>query len=252
MDFGIAGKRALVVGGSMGIGFAVCRALAAEGVNLVIFARNKERSQDAANRLKQTCLVDVDVVVGDSSVHDDVRQLRQATEQLGGVDILILNVTRPPSPMRDFLAENEPQRWEDGYRTQLHGGILVLQEITPQIVKKGWGRIVGITSASVKHPMPRHAISTIYRAGLAAALKHLANEIARSGVTVNVVAPASIRSDSFADVHDLEERIKRVPLGRLGTVDEFAGAVVFFASQQAGFITGQNLQVDGGMTSALL
>ena len=251
MDLGISGKLALVTGGSMGLGFGVCEALAAESVNLVLFARGKEQLEKAQADLRKRFCVEVETVAGDMTIQGDVRRLGKVLSSKNGPDILILNTTRPPSPMRELLDETDPERWERAYRTQLFGAVLVLQEITPLILKKGWGRIVAITSASVKQPLPLHALSTIFRAGLTAALKHLANETAGKGITVNSVCPASIQSESFAANYDLDERVQRVPLKRLGTVSEFAGTVAFFASQQAGYIHGTSIQVDGGMTGSL-
>lgn len=251
MDLGIAGKLALITGGSMGLGFGVAEVLAQEGVDLVLFARNKERLEQAQAELRGRYAVSVDIIAGDMTSQDDVSRLGRALRDRNGPDILILNTARPPSPMRDFLDETDAERWERGYRTQLHGAIMVLQEIAPLIIGKGWGRIVSIGSASVKQPHPLHAMSTIFRAGLMAALKHLANETAGKGITVNSVCPASIRSESFAANYDLEARVQRVPMKRLGTMAELAGTVAFFASQQAGYITGESIQVDGGMTGAL-
>ena len=170
----------------------------------------------------------------------------------GGVDILIVNTPRPPSPMRDFLDETEDDRWDDAYRKQLDGALSVLRSVTPLLLGKGWGRIVGITSASVKQPMPRHAISTIFRAGIQAALKHLVDEVAPHGVTVNAVAPATVLTPTFAQFHNLEARVAAVPLGRAGKADELGATVAFLASQQAGFITGQVIQLDGGITRSLV
>jgi len=129
---------------------------------------------------------------------------------------------------------------------------MVLQEITPQIIQKGWGRVIAITTASVKQPMPLHALSTIFRAGVMGAMKQMANEIAGTGVTVNSVSPAAIQSAAFAGTFDLEERAKGAPMKRLGTTQELAGTIAFLASQQAGYIHGANIQVDGGWTATLL
>jgi 3-oxoacyl-[acyl-carrier protein] reductase len=134
----------------------------------------------------------------------------------------------------------------------LHGALLVLRKLTPLVTLSGWGRVVAITSASVKQPMPRHAISTIYRAGVHAALKHLAMEVAAKGVTVNAVAPATVLTPTFSSFHNLESRIQAVPLKRAGTPAELAATVAFLASDLAGFITGQTIQLDGGQTLALL
>lgn len=252
MDLGIAGKLALVTGGSSGLGLAVCKALAAEGVNLMVFARNPERLAEVAGDLRRRYQIDVGTFAGDMTKRESVEALGQQLDERGGADILILNTGRPPHPMRELLNETEDARWEDAYQTQLRGAILVLQEIAPQLVRKGWGRVVAITSASVKQPMGLHALSTVFRAGLMAALKHLANETAGKGLTVNSVCPASIVTEKFAKTFNLEDRAKRLAIGRLGTAEELAATVVFFASQHAGFISGQSLQVDGGETASLL
>ena len=127
----------------------------------------------------------------------------------------------------------------------------MLRKLTPLVTSSGWGRIVAITSASVKQPMPRHAISTIFRAGVQAALKHVAMEVAARGVTVNAVAPATILTPTFSTYHDLEKRIEAVPMKRGGKPEELAATVAFLASVHAGFMTGEVLQLDGGATLAL-
>ena len=154
--------------------------------------------------------------------------------------------------MRDFLEENEQERWDQAYQQQLHGALLVLRKVTPVIVKTGWGRIVAITSASIKQPLPRHAVSTIFRAGVQAALKHLSMEVAAQGVTVNSVAPATVMTPTFGTFHNVEQRIQAVPLKRAGKPEELAATVAFLASEHAGFITGENIQIDGGQTRALV
>jgi 3-oxoacyl-[acyl-carrier protein] reductase len=253
MDLGIVGKRAVVIGGSSGLGLAACEALAAEGVNLVLFARGREQLKTARDALTKAHGVHVETVSGDLTRRADVVALADRLRESGGVDILILNTPRPPSPMRDFLDEDDDERWNDAYQNQLHGALNVLREITPLIVDgEAWGRIIGITSASVKQPMPRHAISSIFRSGVQAALKHLSLEIAEHGVTVNSVAPATIVTPTFAQFHNLEDRIAATPLKRFGTLEEFGGTVAFLASQQSGFITGQVIQLDGGRTSSLV
>jgi 3-oxoacyl-[acyl-carrier protein] reductase len=251
MDLGISGKLALVTGGSKGLGFGVAEALAAEGVNLVLLARNAQELEVAQTDLAKRYGTKVHVVVGDMTIAADIRRLGAALRELGGADILVLNTARPPHPLREFLDETDPQRWEVAYRTQLLGACMVLQEVTPQMIGKGWGRVIAITTASVKQPMPLHALSTVFRAGVMGALKQMANEIAATGVTVNSVSPAAIRSDAFAGTFDLDERARGMPMKRLGTVQELAGTITFLASQQAGYIHGSNIQVDGGWTVAL-
>ena len=252
MDFGISGKRALVIGGSSGLGLAVCEALAAEGVNLTIFARNASRLASASAQLTQRFGVKVETVAGDITEPLEVQRLAEQLKESGGLDILILNTARPPSPMRQFLDETDDLRWSQAYQQQLNGALVVLRFITPLLLEKSSSRLVAITSATVKQPMPSHAISTVFRAGVQAALKHLANETASRGLTVNAVAPASILTAGLATHHNLAERSQAIPVKRLGTPEELAATVVFLTSRQAGFITGQTVQVDGGMTAGLV
>jgi len=252
MDFSISGKRALVIGGSSGLGLAVCEALAAEGVNLAIFARNASRLASASAHLTQRFGVNVETVAGDITEPLEVQRLAEQLKKSGGLDILILNTARPPSPMRQFLDETDDLRWSQAYQQQLNGALVVLRFITPLLLEKSSSRLVAITSATVKQPMPSHAISTVFRAGVQAALKHLANETASRGLTVNAVAPASILTAGLATHHNLAERAQAIPVKRLGTPEELAATVVFLTSRQAGFITGQTVQVDGGMTAGLV
>jgi 3-oxoacyl-[acyl-carrier protein] reductase len=252
MELGIAGKRALVIGGSQGLGLAVCERLAAEGVDLLVFARNSERLAACRQQLRSAHQVAVDICAGDISNAADIDRLAAQCEALGRVQILVLNTPRPPSPMRDFLDEQDQARWDQGYQQQLHGALLVLRKITPIIAKSGWGRVVAITSASIKQPLPRHAISGIFRAGVQVALKHLSMEVAEQGVTVNSVAPATVMTPTFGTFHNVEQRIASVPLKRAGKPEELAATVAFLASEHAGFITGENIQLDGGQTRSLV
>lgn len=250
MDLGIRGKRALVLGGTSGLGAMAARALAAEGAHITLFARDQAKLAAAKAEIDAAGGT-ADICCGDVTLRDDLHRLRAQLDTGGGLDILVLNSPRPPSPMRDFLAETEDARWQEAHRNQLDAMLLVLREIAPMMLGKGWGRIVAITSASVKNPMPRHALSTIYRAGLQAALKHLANELAVDGITVNSVAPATIMTPTFGQYHDVSARVAAVPLKRAGRPEELGATVAFLASDLAGFLTGQVLQLDGGQSSSL-
>lgn len=253
MDLGIAGKLAIVTASSGGLGDAVARALAAEGVHLALFARSEERLRANAVEIERRYHVRVAPVVGDMRSREDIENLVSVVKRdFGGPDILVLNTGRPPSPPRDeVLDETEDDRWEEAYRTQLWAAILAARIVTPLLVQRGWGRVIAITSASVKQPMPRHGLSTIFRAGVTGLMKHIANEVASKGVTVNTVCPASIVTDSLKRNYDLAERIKRVPVGRLGRPEELAAVIAFLASEHAAFITGATIQVDGGMIASL-
>ncbi len=253
MDLGIAGKTAVVTAASSGLGRAIAETLAGEGADLVLFARREPLLREIADDLSKRFRVIVLPVVGDMRRPADVRRLTAvAAAHKTGPDILILNTGRPPVPMREALDEIDDERWEDAYRTQLWGGILVLREIAPLLVAKGGGRIVAVTSSSVKQPMPKHALSTVFRAGLTAYLKHLANEIADKGVTVNSVCPGAVATESLKGSYDISERAKKLPMKRVGTPEELAATVAFLSSQQAGFITGAAVQVDGGAVASLI
>lgn len=252
MELNIAGKRAVVIGGSAGLGYAVCERLAAEGVHLLLFARDPERLAQAQEQLRRAHPVQVDIVAGDITAEEDIDRLAQAAGEGMGTQILVLNTPRPPSPMRDFLDEDDNARWDQAHQQQLHGALLVLRKVVPVLLRGSWGRVVAITSASVKQPMPRHALSTIYRAGVHAALKHLAIELASKGVTVNAVAPATVITPTFSTYHNVEARIQAVPMKRVGKPEELAATVAFLASDLAGFITGETIQLDGGQTLSLV
>lgn len=248
MDLGIAGKRALVIGGTSGLGLASAEALAAEGVAMALFARDTDKIEAATAKITADHRVPAMGFAGDLTRQDDVKALATWARETGGIDILVLNTPRPPSPMRDFLAEDEDERWELAYRNQLESALFALRHLTPLLLDKGWGRLIAITSAGIKHVMPRHAVSTIFRAGVHMALKQLVDEVAPHGVTVNMIGPATVITPTFSQFHNLERRISEIPLKRAGKSEELGGTVAFLASQQAGFLTGQALQLDGGMT----
>ncbi|MPM35369.1 NADPH-dependent reductase BacG [bioreactor metagenome] len=217
----------------------------------MIFSRTEQVLREKTRTLSDAHGVQADYFCGDIASESDLGGLVQKCKDLGGVDIIILNTPRPPSPMRDFLDESDNARWEQAYEQQLKGALLALRKTAPMLVGRGWGRIVAITSASIKQPMPRHAISTIFRAGVQAALKHLSMELAEHHITVNAVAPATVETPTFAKFHNYEQRVNAVPLKRAGKPEELAATVAFLASNHAGFITGESIQLDGGQTRAL-
>lgn len=252
MDLGIRGKVAVVTASSSGLGKAVAEALAAEGAKLVLFARSADLLRTVAAEIEKERNVPVLAVPGDMRSAADVERLvAEMQKTFGAPDILVLNTGRPPRALREVLQETDDERWEDAYQTQLKAAVQVASRIVPLIVERGWGRVIAITSASVKQPMLHHGLSTVFRAGLTAYMKHLANEVAAKGVTVNTVGPGSIDTPTPRTSAHIADRLKRVPMGRLGRPEEFAAMIAFLASEQAGFITGANLHVDGGMVASL-
>lgn len=252
MDLGIKGKTAMVTACSSGLGQSIARRLAMEGCKLALLSRSSEKLDSLARELRLQHGVEAIAIPGDMTREHDIENYARLTqEKLGGPDILILNTGRPPLQMKTVLGETDAQRWEQAYQTQLFAATIVTRVIVPKMIGRGWGRIVGVTSASVARPMTHHALSTVYRAGVTALLKHLASEIAQHQITVNTVQPSSIGTDALVSSYDMSERIKRIPLRRLGTPEEFAATVAYLASEHAGFITGTSLLIDGGMAGSL-
>ena len=258
MDFGIQGKVALVTASSAGMGRSIAHALAKEGSNVVLFARSAEKLQGVADELMHEYGVRALPVAGSMLDAADVSTLAQVVQdQFGGLDILVLNTARAPNPLRATVDENDLARWQEAYDNQLRAVIQMTNTTLPLMLNRGWGRIIAITSASVKSPMPHHALSTVFRAGVSAYIKHLANEIGARGITANCVAPALIdTSHRIGAAAYTEEqaaaRKKLTPLGRMGTQEEVSSVVAFLASRQAGFVTGSTIPVEGGMVGGMI
>src|SRR3954447_22713394 len=250
MDLGIEGRRALVTGASKGIGFGIARALAAERASVAVTSRSLERIEAAAGEIGATPFEhDTADVEGASALIDGVE------EGLGGpLDILVTNSGGPP-PGPDALAFTHEQ-WEDAYRMLVLGPMALVERAVPGMRERGFGRIVGVSSSAVREPIPILMLSNAHRSGLLAAFKTISRQVASDGVTVNSVLPGRIATARLADtsgsLEGAEEAAKtQVPAGRLGTIDEMGAAAAFLCSGQAGYITGQALLVDGGLTQAV-
>lgn len=256
MDLGLRGKIALVTASSGGMGKNIANSLAEEGAEVVLFARSADRLRAIARELEAKHGGKAHAVAGSMLELADVQRLVSVLKGLGGPDIVVLVTGRPPNPLRDTLHETEEGRWLEAYQGQLWSVIQVTNGVVPLMLGKGWGRIVAVTSASAKQPMADHALSTVFRAGVTAYMKGLANELGAQGITVNCVAPALIDTSHRTGkgaytAAQAERRLKLTPLGRMGTQDELCGVITFLASKQAGFITGSTIAVEGGMVGAL-
>jgi 3-oxoacyl-[acyl-carrier protein] reductase len=248
MDLGIAGRRAAVAGASSGLGLATARALAAEGVRVAIGARSIERLADAAASIDG----DVIAVPGDVSTPDGARAwARAAADALGGVDIVVPNAGGPPP---GTFASTDFGAYEGALRLNLLSVVGLCTELVPAMQVAGWGRVVAITSVSVRQPIPALILSNTARAGATGFLKTLALEVAPDGVTVNSVLPGSHDTDRLRSLHggDTSDLGREVPVGHLGQPDDFGAVVAFLCSEQAKFITGSAIPVDGGAVRALL
>ena len=163
MDYGLKGKNAVITGASSGLGHAIAETFAAEGANLLTFARRAELLEKHAEGLRSRYGVTVESVAGDMRDRESIARLAEAADAMpGGPDVLILNTGRPPGKMQEVLDERDDERWETAYRVQLWGGVQIVQAIAPRLVAKGWGRIVAVTSASVKQPMLKHGLQEMH------------------------------------------------------------------------------------------
>jgi 3-oxoacyl-[acyl-carrier protein] reductase len=253
MDLGIRGKLALVTGASQGIGRAVAHGLAAEGAKVVLSARGEGALAGAVEEIRlaggEAFGLSADVSKAEE-VEDLMKRLRHYH---GDPAILVINAGGPPSGL---AAELDDEAWARGFELTLMSAVRLARGVLPAMREKGWGRIINITSLSVREPVARLALSNTLRAGVTGFAKTLANEVALDGVTVNNVAPGYTATERLDELFkDEEARIKlvqRIPVGRLARPEEIASAAVFLASEKAGYMTGQTLLVDGGFARSLL
>ncbi|WP_170556959.1 SDR family oxidoreductase [Ruegeria atlantica] len=256
MDLGINGKRALVCASSKGLGLGCAEALAAAGVDLVMNARGSEALEASADRIRTEHGVQVQTVACDVTSADGQAQVIEAAQ---GVDILVTNAGGPP-----------PGLWSDWDRddfikaldSNMLTPIAFMKALLPGMMEQGWGRVVNITSQSVRAPIPALGLSNAARTGLTGYVAGTARQVAPKGVTINNLLPgihATDRADSLDGGVAAQkgisldearaERAATIPARRYGTRGEFGAACAFLCSQHAGFIVGQNILLDGGATN---
>ena len=253
MDLGIKGKRALVCASSKGLGYGCAQALAEAGVDLVMNARGADALEAAAQGLRDRCGVAVQTVAVDVTTAQGQQAVLEAA---GDADILVNTAGGPPPGMwQDWDREDFIKALDANMLTP----IALMKALLPGMMERGWGRVVNITSQSVKAPIPTLGLSNSARAGLTGYVAGTARQVAPKGVTINNLLPG-IHATDRANALDgpvaekegisIEEaRARReatIPARRYGTIEEFGAACAFLCSQHAGFIVGQNLLLDGG------
>lgn len=254
MDLNIRGRVALVTGASAGIGEAVTLALAAEGVTLALAARRRDKLEAVARRARETGAADARAYDADLSDGNAVASLlSRVKSDLGDVDILVLNGGGPKPGTFTQLSLDD---WDAGYRLVLRGMLQLVDGVVPAMRTKKWGRIVALTSSSVKQPIPTLALSNSFRVALVAALKSLSIDVARDGITVNAIATGRVLTDRLRHLYADEAAIERdaerdVPAGRVATAAEFAPMVAFLCGDPASYVTGQTIAIDGGLIKSL-
>jgi 3-oxoacyl-[acyl-carrier protein] reductase len=251
MDLGISGKRAAVAAASAGLGLASAQALAAAGVRVVICGRTQERVDTALATLPPVDGGDHVALAADvGSIEGATAFAERAADELGGIDILVPNAGGPPP---GNFASTPLEAYLPAIELNLLSTVAMCQAAVPAMTEQGWGRVVAITSHSVRQPVAGLILSNTARAGVTGFLKTLALEVAADGITVNSVQPGSHATDRLRSIHggDLTAAAAGVPAGVLGRPEDFGAVVAFLCSDQARFITGAAVPVDGGAYRAL-
>lgn len=246
VDLGIRAKRAVVAAGTAGLGYGTAAALVAEGVDVVVCGRDQKRL-DAATKSLGCRGVIADV----STVEGSIEFIRQARQMLGGIDILIANGGGPPP---GNFASTPLESYAPAVERSMLSVVAMCKEVVPEMSERGWGRIVAITSTSVRQPTANLILSNAARSGVTSFLKTLSREVAAHGITVNTVQPGTHATDRIKQLYGSIPDGKEIgiPTGTIGDPADFGKVVAFFCGEPAKFVTGTNLQVDGGVYEGLI
>ena len=259
MEIGVKGKVAMVAGASKGLGFAVAKALAAEGAIVSIASRDEAAIQAAAAKLGgQTFAMAVDV----KSAADIQKWATATIEKFGGVDLLLCNGGGPPAgPSLSF----DDQAWQDAANLLLFSTLRMIRAVVPSMTARGGGAILVSTSSSVKEPIPNLGLSTVLRASVSALAKTLALELAPANIRVNQIIPGRLDTDRVRQLDEINAKkqgitpaeakaksVAVIPMSRYGEADEFGKVGAFLLSDAASYMTGATVQVDGGQIKSVL
>jgi 3-oxoacyl-[acyl-carrier protein] reductase len=246
MDLGLKGRTAIVCGASAGIGLGIAESLADEGANVVMFARRRDPLDREAERLGALA------VRGDVTNPADLqRVVERSVEAFGGIDVLVNNSGGPP---RTTAVELDDTLVEEAVELLLLSVVRLTGLCLPYLAKSGRGRVINITSSTVREPVDNLALSNVVRPGVIGWAKSLAREVAARGITVNSIAPGRIDTERLKEVYPVgptEADLRTIPARRLGTPREVGDVVCFLASAQAAYVTGTLVAVDGGLIRAL-
>lgn len=257
MDLGLTGKVALVAGSSRGLGRAVAEALAGEGMNLALCARDEVVLEQTAGEIRARYKTNVLLKSVDVTDFQAAAEFAKKThEQFGRLDVLVTNAGGPPGGVFDDFDLDD---WERAVDLNFLSGVNLIRAVIPFMRRAGWGRIINLTSVSVKRPLDGLILSNAVRSAVIGLAKSLANELAADRITVNNICPGYTRT---ARVEQLAEKVAAdkgvspaeviagweatIPVGRLGEPSELGALAAFLASAQAAFITGQSIVIDGG------
>jgi 3-oxoacyl-[acyl-carrier protein] reductase len=263
MDLGIQGRVALVAASSQGLGKAVAFGLAREGTRLGLCSRDAKAVEATAEAIRKETGTEVFAAAADVTREEQVHRLvEQTLERFGRIDICVTNAGGPPAKPFDAVGVDD---WRRAIDLNLMSTIFLAREVLPAMRERRWGRLLTITSLTVKQPVDNLILSNSVRAAVAGLVKSLSNEYAPHNVLVNNVCPGYTATDRLGELSstlarsagvapaEIEKRwTAQIPLGRLARPDEFADAVVFLCSERASYITGQSIAIDGGFAKGLL
>jgi len=263
MDLGLRDRVAIVAASSRGLGKACALELAREGARVVICAREPASLAAAAGEIASATGADVFPLEADLTDDAQIRRLVDGTlDRFGRIDVLVTNNGGPPA---GYFGDFDDEAWLAAHQLTLLSAVRLIRAVLPTMRAQQWGRIVNITSVSVKQPIDNLLLSNVYRPGVIGMAKTLSAQVAAEGITVNNVAPGYTRTDRVLDLararaaasdqtvdEVLAGIVADVPMQRMGEPGELAALVAFLASEQAAFITGATIQVDGGYVASLL
>ena len=264
MDLGLRDKVAVVMAASKGLGRACATALAAEGAQVTIGARGAQVLEKTAQEIQQATRSRVLAVPVDVTKAEDLEAIVAATiREFGRIDILVNNAGGPPAGKFESFGDAQ---WQAAFELNLLSTVRLVRLVLPHMRKTGSGRIITIVSTSVKQPIDGLLLSNAIRSGVVGLAKTLSVELAPDNITVNNVCPGRILTDRLYQIYHINERVQQgvseetvlkemaqdVPMGRVGKPEELGALVAFLASQQAAYITGTTIQVDGGLVRSLL
>jgi len=246
MDLGITGRRAVVAASTSGLGLATARALSDAGCRVVVNGRDQARVDETAAGLENAVGVAGDL----SSIAGAEAFIGAAVETLGGIDILVTNNGGPPP---GNFAETDIGAYASALELNLLAMAAMVKQVVPSMQEQQWGRIVAITSSSVHTPMPNLILSNTARSGLTSLLKTVALEVVGDGITVNTVQPGLHLTPRVTDVYSggLDDLAASQPTGRIGDAADFGAVAAFLCSEQANYVTGVSIPVDGGRFTQL-
>jgi 3-oxoacyl-[acyl-carrier protein] reductase len=247
MDLGLNGRRVFVAASSAGLGRASAEALLAEGAEVMLCARGRERLEATRRELEEKFQRPVRALVADVSRPDEAaRAVTEAAAQLGGLDVLVTNSGGPPA---GTFASHEESAWRAAVDLLLLSAVAMVRSALPHLEQSSQPRIVMIASTAVKQPIANLILSNSVRAAVAGLGKTLSQELGPKQILVNLVCPGTIDTDRVRQLG--HSGTSHIPLGRIGRPDEFGAVVAFVASARASYLTGSTLQVDGGSTRSL-